>query len=63
MESFESENIPPEDISDKEKKLNKEYKYDLTKFNEQKAKEAREKIKELMEENEELKKKLDDLST
>ena len=35
----------------------------FTKFNEQKAKEEREKIKELMKKNEEIKKKLKNLST
>ena len=55
MENFESENIPPEDKSGKE---NKEHKYNLTKFHEQKAEEEREKIKKLMEKNEELRKKM-----
>ena len=57
MENFESKKIPPEDVTKKENKSN------FTKFNEQEAEKVREKIKKLMEKNEELKKKLDDLST
>jgi len=63
MKNFESENISPEEISGKEKKVNKEYKYNSTKFNEQEAEKAKEEIKKLMEKNEELKKKSDDSST
>ena len=58
MEKFKSkESIPPEDIPIKENKS------ESTKFNEQKAEEEREKIKELMKKNEEIKKKLKNLST
>ena len=58
MEEFKSkEAIPPEDVSGKEKKVNREYKYDITKYNERKAEEARKEIKEIMEKSEELKKK------
>ena len=54
--------IPPEDAGGKENK-NKEYKSNFTKFHEQKAEEEREKIKKLMERNEKLKKKSENLST
>ena len=58
MEKFKSkESIPPEDIPIKENKS------EFTKFNEQKAEEEREKIKELMKKNEEIKKNLENLST
>ena len=65
MEKFKSkESIPPEDIPIKENKS------EFTKFNEQKAEEAREKIKGLMKrneeinkENEKIKKESDNLST
>jgi len=58
MEKFKSkESIPPEDIPIKENKS------ESTKFNEQKAEEEREKIKELMKKNEEIKKNLENLST
>jgi len=71
MEEFKSkEAIPPEDVSSKEKKVNREYKYDITKYNEQKAEEARKEIKEMMEksaklleESEKIKKKSENLST
>ena len=63
MRNFESkEDISPEDISGKEKKVNK-YKYDFTKFNEQEAKKSREEIEKLMKKNEEIKKKLENLPT
>ena len=61
MEEFKSiklkEAIPTEDISVKENKS------EFTKFNEQKTEEEREKIKGLMKKNEEIKKKLENLST
>ena len=61
MEEFKSiklkEAIPTEDISVKENKS------EFTKFNEQKAEEEREKIKELMKKNEEIKKNLENLPT
>ena len=58
MEKFKSkESIPPEDIPIKENKS------EFTKFNEQKAEEEREKIKELMKKNEEIKKNLENLPT
>ena len=58
MEKFKSkESIPPEDIPIKENKS------ESTKFNEQKAEEEREKIKELMKKNEEIKKNLENLPT
>jgi len=58
MEEIKSkEIIPPEDIPVKENKS------ESTKFNEQKAEEEREKIKELMKKNEEIKKNLENLST
>jgi len=61
MEEFKSikskEILPPEDMSGKENKS------EFTKLNEQKAKEEREKIKELMKKNEEIKKNLENLST
>ena len=61
MEEFKSiklkEAIPTEDISVKENKS------EFTKFNEQKTEEEREKIKELMKKNEEIKKNLENLPT
>ena len=57
MKNIESINILSENSPIKENKS------DFTKFNEQEAEKAKEEIKELMEKNEELKKKLDDLST
>jgi len=64
MEEFKpKEAIPPEDVSSKEKKVNREYKYDITKYNEQKAKKTREEIEELMKRNGEIKKNLENLST
>ena len=63
MEEFKpKEAIPPQDVSIKEKKVNREYKYDITKYNEQKAKKTREEIEELMKRNEEIKKNLENLS-
>ena len=58
--------ILSEDISGDEKKVNKgnkEYKSDFTNFNEQEAKKSREEIEKLMKKNEEIKKKLENLST
>ena len=64
MRNFESkEDISPEDTAGKENKGNKEYKSDFTNFNEQEAKKSREEIEKLMKKNEEIKKKLENLST
>ena len=60
MENFESKNISSENTTGRE---NKENKSNFTKIYEEDAEKVREKIKKLMEKNEELKKKLDDLST
>ena len=57
--------IPSEDIPGDENKVNKgnkEYKSDFTNFNEQEAKKSREEIEKLMKRNEEIKKKLENLS-
>ena len=57
------EEIKPKEAIPTEDTAGKENKSEFTKFNEQKAEEEREKIKELMKKNEEIKKNLENLST
>jgi len=66
MEEFKSfkskEAIPPEDMSGDVNKEKKENKSEFTKLNEQEAKKSKEEIERLMKRNEEIKKKLENLS-
>ena len=66
MEEFKSfkskEAIPPEDMSGDVNKEKKETKSEFTKLNEQEAKKSKEEIERLMKRNEEIKKKLENLS-
>ena len=59
MKNFESENISSENTARRE---NKENKSNFTKIHEEDAEKVREKIKKLMEKNEEMKKKSENLS-
>ena len=66
MEEFKSfkskEAIPPEDMSGDVNKEKKDNKSEFTKLNEQEAKKSKEEIERLMKRNEEIKKKLENLS-